>query len=556
LSLLSRVKSSRYYLLLLSVLSGLLLSAAWPMSPLAFLLFIAWVPLLRVEAHIAAREKLKRPGWKFFMYAYIAMLIWNAITTWWIYNSTAVGGVFAIIANAALMSVPLVLYRVTRRATNRRFGYASLIFLWISFEYIHLSWDLSWPWLTLGNGFAVFPEWVQWYEYTGVLGGTLWVLLANIAAYFAFMMRKGVYSRMSRVATDLLFLAIVLTPIIYSYYVYNTYEEKGESTEFIVVQPNIDPFTEKFVGSENHIPVDKQIKMFIRLSDSLITDSTRFVAWPETAIDGALNEHYIESQPEVAQIREFVNRHPNLSLITGITSFNIYKDKATATVTARYREGLGYYDLFNTAMFLSSGEVAKFYHKSKLVPGVEIMPYTHIFSFLSNLVIDLGGSSGGYGRQAERTVFFNEDSVGVAPVICYESVYGDFVTGYVRNGADYIAIITNDGWWGNSPGHRQHLAFGALRAIENRRSIARSANTGISGFINQRGDIISPTSYWEQDVVRGTIRANKELTFYTMHGDYIGRGIVFITPFLLLSVLVKRRIAFKKKTHSVKKTHS
>lgn len=542
-------------MLLLSVFSGLLLAAAWPMTPLAFLLFFAWVPLMRVETHIATRKELKRPGLHFFGYAYIAMLVWNAITTWWIYNSTAVGGIFAIIANAALMTIPLVLFRFTRRATTRKFGYAAFIFYWISFEYIHLTWDLSWPWLTLGNGFALFPEWVQWYEYTGVLGGSLWILIANLAAYYTLMLRKNHTTKISRILGDFCLLAIVLVPILFSYYVYHNYQEKGPDTEFVVIQPNVDPFTEKFVGSENYIPVHEQINRFISLSEQAITDSTRFVLWPETAIDGALNEHYIETHPEVAQIREFINKHPQISLITGITSFNVYKDKATATVTARYREGIGYYDLFNTAMHLTTGRAAEFYHKSKLVPGVEIMPYTHIFSFLSDLVIDLGGSSGGYGRQKERTVFFSKDSIGVAPVICYESIYGDFLTGYVRNGAQYIGIITNDGWWGNSPGHRQHLVYGALRAIENRRSVARSANTGISAYINQRGDIVKATNYWEPDVVRGTIKGNRELTFYSQNGDFIGRGMAFITPFLLLSVLVKRRIAYSKKRHQ-KKIHN
>jgi apolipoprotein N-acyltransferase len=543
---LSKVKSSPYYLLILSLLTGILLSAGWPMSPMAFLLFLAWVPLLRVEAHIAARPDVKRPGLLFFSYAYIAMFTWNLLTTWWVSNSTLVGGVFAMLANAALMTVPLVLFRWTRRATTSKFGYVAFLFYWIGFEYIHLSWDLSWPWLTLGNSFSKFTSWVQWYEYTGVLGGTLWILLANLAVYYAYKLYKANNAGAARTGSYISVGFIVLAPILYSYYMYNSWVEKGQDKEFVVIQPNIDPFTQKFAGSEDYIPVDQQIAHFIRLSESKITPQTSYVAWPETAIDGVLNEHKIEYETEIQQIRDFLDRHPHVALVTGITSYNIYKDKTIATATARYREGLGYYDVFNTAMFMQSGRPAEFYHKSKLVPGVEIMPYMHIFSFLSNLVIDLGGTSGGYGRQDDRAVFYNNDSVGVAPVICYESIYGDFVTGYIRRGADFIMIITNDGWWGNTPGHRQHLAYGALRAIETRRSIARSANTGISGYINQRGDILQPTAYWVEDVVQGTIKANDEITFYVKHGDYLGRTAALIAPFLLLSIFVKRRISFKK----------
>jgi apolipoprotein N-acyltransferase len=108
-------------------------------------------------------------------------------------------------------------------------------------------------------------------------------------------------------------------------------------------------------------------------------------------------------------------------------------------------------------------------------------------------------------------------------VICYESVFGEFFARFVRNGARVMFIITNDGWWGNTPGHRQHFDFASLRAIETRRSIARSANTGISAFINQRGDDLDATGYWVPAAIKGSINANREITFYVRHGDYLAR---------------------------------
>lgn len=208
---------------------------------------------------------------------------------------------------------------------------------------------------------------------------------------------------------------------------------------------------------------------------------------------------------------------------------------------------MGYYDVFNTAIYLEGSKPVQFYHKSKLVPGVELMPYPTILGFLTDLLFNLGGTAGGYGRQEERTVFTNNTGTGLAPSICYESIYGDFMSAYIRNGADFIAIITNDGWWGNTPGHRQHLAYASLRAIETRRSIARSANTGISGFLNQRGDILFPTRYWQEGVVNATIRANKVITFYVRYGDYIGRAASFLVPVLLLVILVRSSITWRRK---------
>lgn len=154
------------------------------------------------------------------------------------------------------------------------------------------------------------------------------------------------------------------------------------------------------------------------------------------------------------------------------------------------------------------------------------MPYPHLLDFLGPLAIDLGGTVGGYGTQEERSVFAHSENSNWsgAPVICYESVYGEYVSEYVRNGAGAIFIITNDAWWSDSPGYKQHLQYASLRAIETRRSIARSANTGISAFFNQKGEILQKSGWWVQAALRDQVRFNQEQTFYTRHGEYIGHG--------------------------------
>jgi apolipoprotein N-acyltransferase len=177
-----------------------------------------------------------------------------------------------------------------------------------------------------------------------------------------------------------------------------------------------------------------------------------------------------------------------------------------------------------------------------LVPGVEILPYPKFFQWLTDLVFDLGGIVGSLGRQNERTVFYNENGTGIAPAICYESIYGEFMAEFIRNGAHYIFIITNDGWWGNTPGHRQHLHYAVLRAIETRRSIARSANTGISAFIDQKGMIYQSTNYWEPAVIRQKLAKNEEITFYVRYGDYLARTSLWLSVFIILAAFVKKRM--------------
>ncbi|NDB54148.1 MAG: apolipoprotein N-acyltransferase, partial [Chitinophagaceae bacterium] len=155
--------------LLLSITSGVLAWLGWPGSPLGqpILLFIAWVPLLLLS-------NLEKSTRRFLLLCYASMLIWNLGTTWWIWNATAPGAVAAWLANSLLMCIPWVGYHSFSKKVKPLLASLGLVCFWMSFEYLHLQdWGLSWPWLTIGNGLATHPEWIQWYTFTGVAGGTL-----------------------------------------------------------------------------------------------------------------------------------------------------------------------------------------------------------------------------------------------------------------------------------------------------------------------------------------------------------------------------------------------
>lgn len=531
-----KIQDKPYYLFLLALLSGVLLWLGWPTKPTAFILFFALVPLLLVEDKLS-QSSLKKKGLKFFGYAYLTLLTWNVLTTHWVYMASPGGGIFAMVANSFLMCIPMMLFFYTKKLTNTAIGLASFIVYWITFEFIHLNWELTWPWLTLGNAFSSMTPIVQWYEYTGALGGTLWILTCNVLIFSFLRNRKELEPKRFNKRTALFILLLLIIPSALSLFIYYTYQEKGTEVEVVVVQPNIDPYDEKFYGSPKFIPYEEQLNRFIRLSEKAITPETRYVAWPETALPYGYLEDEIISYEVIERLQKFVEAHPSISLITGLDTYKIYQTQATTS--SRYQKGSGYIDAFNSAMLINEKKEIAIYHKSRLVPGVEYMP-----PLLASFAISLGESAGGLGRQETRTVFFNQDSMGVAPVICYESIFGEFVSDYINNGANMIFIITNDGWWGNSQGHKQHLQYGALRAIETRKSIARSANTGISGFINQRGDITERSEYWKQDVMRNKIKQNDIITFYTKHGDYIGTMASFssIAVFLIAVVYgIKKR---------------
>jgi apolipoprotein N-acyltransferase len=231
-------------------------------------------------------------------------------------------------------------------------------------------------------------------------------------------------------------------------------------------------------------------------------------------------------------------------MVVGMSTYKPFMPGEPLTASAR-KADWGWYDAYNTALMLDSTQFYQEHHKSRLTPGVEIMPFHEALKFLDKYAIDLGGTVGTLGIDSAQTPFVASKNLKIAPIICYESVYGDYVSKYVLNGANLIFVITNDGWWGNTGGYRQHFLFSRLRAIETRRSVARSANTGISAFINQRGDVSQQTSYWVPAAIRQTINANDELTFYVKHGDYLARISVFFTAlfflFTLGMIIIKKR---------------
>lgn len=508
------------------------MSAAWPAYGLAPLLFIAWIPFLMLEDELFSRD-LYKPGFV-FRYSYLGFFLWNLLTTWWVYNASLGGAAMAIIFNSLFMAVVFMLYHIARRKTG--FGFLVLASFWLTFEYIHLQWDITWPWLTIGNGFASWHKAVQWYEYTGVFGGGFWILAVNYLLFLAWKnKREGLTRKALRLAGSAAILVVV--PVAISYAMYSAYDERLDPVDIVVVQPNIDPYNEKFNG----LSPEEQLSKMLNLASDKLDTATDYLVFPETALTESIWENQLNDCFSVSMMRTFLQKLPNLNIVTGLSSNKAYENPAEVTETARrFRDADIYFDSFNTAMQLTREGEVQLYHKSKLVPGVEKMPFPQIFKPLEQLAIDLGGTTGSLGVQKERTVFFsNSKKRGVAPVICYESVYGEFVTDYVKNGAGLLFIITNDGWWGDTPGYRQHLSYAKLRAIETRRSIARSANTGVSCFIDQKGDVHQETSWWKEDAIKGRLNINNETTFYTRHGDFIARALsVFALFFIIVTLLM------------------
>jgi len=530
---------TRKHRFLLSILSGILMVISFPYTgSLTPLIFISWVPLLLVEESISKNNY--RSG-KVFIHAYITFLIYNIGTTWWIWNASAGGALMAFILNALLMAIAFYVFHFIKKKLGKGTQYVILPLVWIAFEHLHYYWELSWPWLSLGNAFSIRTTWIQWYEYTGSLGGTLWVLSINLMITVLAINHFFKKQALKTLQKMLLALTLVLVlPILLSIYLYTSYEEEKHPIEVVLLQPNIDPYNEKFTAS-----LESQLEKIFNLADTKVSDKTDIVIAPETAISWGFYEEDLKRLPFYSYILSRKAKWKNASLLTGASTARFYKTKHSRA-SIPMDGGPGFIESYNSSLLMDEHNHSTFLHKSKLVLGVEKLPFSDWLPFLEELSIENGGTSGTLGIEEEPQVLHTDKFV-FAPLICYESIYGEFNSEQVKKGAEVIFVITNDGWWGDTPGYKQHMSFSRIRAIENRRSITRSANTGTSCIINQRGDVIQQTQYWKQDVLKGEVNLNKNITMYSATGDVLGKTFTIMASLLLLLSFVKYFIPSKGK---------
>lgn len=518
----------------LTLLSGVLLSLSWPAYGFSPLVFLGFVPLLIVFYQL----RLKQPKHlvvQSFILAYLSFFVFNIITTFWLYYSTAFGMWFAVLVNSALMALVFMFYQLIAVRTSNLNALVFLVALWIGFEKLHLHWEFSWPWLNLGNVFSENINWIQWYEYTGTFGGSLWIWLTNLLLFNAYL--KWQQNRLHKTKLLVSIILLLGLPIALSYVVKSQYSNLGKTAEVVVLQPNIDPYSEKYNTKDPQVAQN----LFELIAQQRPLDSTVILA-PETVFaDGTRLEQFKVSSAYQFS-RQVTNQYPHLSLISGISMYEIIRDSSQINKQTNYlKEGIWFND-YNSAFFAQGNLPIEFYHKSKLVVGVENFPYQDFLKpLLGDIMLDLGGTVAMKTTQNDRSVFEVNERVKVAPIICYESVYGEYLTGYVNNGATILGIVTNDAWWGETQGHKQHFSYAKLRAIETRRSVARSANTGISGFINPLGEVISQSVYNTRISLKAEVPLMTKKTFYTSHGDYIARIAYFFIIFISIFAVIKHK---------------
>ena len=533
--------------IILSLISAMLLSISWPTYGIPFFIFFALVPLLMVEHDISKFSGIKNKGSLIFGLSYICFLIWNIVTTGWLYGSKNPDGTHSLFAvavpvilNSLFYSFIFQLYHWYKNAQGTYWGLTFFVAIWMCFEKFHLSWELTWPWLNLGNVFADYPKIIQWYDTLGATGGSFWILLINVYAFYTLRIWEAGRKRKSLIINSSVLVIAIAVPMMISLVKYNNFDEKPiGSVNVLMLQPELDPYTEKY--SKDSLTI---LNDLLTLAETNSKGQIDYYIGPETSIPGfgSISENGFEQSMLLNTVKGFLSRHPKSVFATGISSHRFYTDENEKSETAyQTSEGM-YVDSYNSAVQIIPNQKVEVYHKGKLVPGVEIFPYINVLKpLLGDAMLNLGGTTASLGVDKKRTAFGNPYNPGkLAPIICYESIYGEFVTDYVKEGANFLAIMTNDSWWGVTQGHQQLMAYARLRAIETRREIARAANSGISAHINARGDVLADTLYGDKTTLFAKVNLYEGLTFYTRAGDLLSRISVFVLGFLVFYTLIKK----------------
>lgn len=532
---------------ILSLLSAMLLSISWPTYGIPFFIFFALVPLMMMEHDITKFSKIKRKGWVIFGLSYLCFVIWNIVTTGWLYGSKNPDGthslmavVFPVLVNSLLYSFVFQLYHWYKKAQGTYWGLTFFVAIWMCFEKLHMSWEFTWPWLNLGNAFSEYPKIIQWYDTLGATGGSFWILLINVYAFYTLRIWEAGRKRKSLIINSAILVGAIALPMLISVVKYNNFDEKPiGSVKVLMLQPELDPYTEKY--SKDSLTI---LNDLLTLAEQNSKGQIDYYIGPETSLPGfgSISERGFEQSTLLNNVKDFLSKHPKSVFATGISSHKFFRSNEQKPNAAYQVSDGSFVESYNSAVQIIPNQKVEVYHKGKLVPGVEIFPYINVLKpVLGDAMLNLGGATVSLGIDEERKVFSNPFNKGkLAPIICYESIYGEFVTDYVKKGANFLAIMTNDSWWGVTQGHQQLMSYAKLRAIETRREIARSANSGISAHIDAKGDVLADTLYGDKTALFAEVKLYDKMTFYSRAGDLLSRISIFVLGFLVFYTLIKK----------------
>ena len=500
------------------LLSGALLGLSFPSYPFVRLEVLAWVAFVPLLLSLRNVEKLG----ELFRRVYLSMLVFCLISLWWVCLATFPGGVLTIVAQAFFLTVPLFAFYAIKKMAGYRFALFSLPFLWVAWEWAYMQQDLSLGWLTLGNSQANWNLMIQYADVTGVWGISFWLVWFNVLAVLALSgSKRDAFRSVAMMAV------MISAPLLYASLLF--YREgmvcaKVQQLRVTLVQPNVNPHA-KWVEYNSTAIMDRSYRM---TGKAVRENRPELVIWPETAIPfSILDAPYADDR----HLLQFALRQWNTSLLTGFIDVAHGRNQFTES--------------YNASMLLQPGNgVPQIYHKMRLVPFAERVPYVDQIPWLGNLTFSLAGISG-WGKGQDASVMELSSSrngkVVIANIICYESIFPSLVSEFVRKGARLLTLVTNDGWYGTSYGPYQHLAIGRMRCIENRRAMARCANTGLTVVLDKFGRTMAEVPWWQEETLTAEVPLESRLSVYTTYPDFFPKAASVLSVVLFVVAFFKGR---------------
>ena len=506
---------------LLLVLSGAMLGISFPPFPfpLTILMFFAFIPYFYV---IEKRKGLAEIG----RATYITFFIFSLITLYWVGSWQKQSDPFLMIAggvlvffNPLLFLIPSTLFYITRKIFRPALALFLFPLFWVTYEYLYTLTDLHFPWLILGHGLAKFTAFIQAADIVGAVGLSIIVLYINIFLYKSIVnwkIRKN--KALVNLTAGLLIFVIVLS---YGFYRLSSFKISNKTVRVGLIQPNLNPWEKWQTGD-----LSKLTNLYLGLSQKAVDKGAKIIFWPETAYPVYLLDG--DYQSTVDTIYKFLQKN-NVYLLTGMPDVQyFFKGNKIPPGAKKANQGY-YYTMYNGILLLSphTRRIQR-YGKMKLVPFGEHVPFADQIPFLSDLIKwGVGISGWNVGRdttdfripynkisKTEKTIF-GKDSLSIDGVVCFESVFPYFITNFVRRGAEMISVLTNDSWYGNSSGPYQHNDISILRAVENRRSVVRAANGGISSIISPLGRVKVHSKMFTKTFIVGDVPLENTETFFT-----------------------------------------
>lgn len=491
----------------LALASGLMLGLAFPPSPFYILIFFALIPyfyVLEKRDSLAAINKI----------TYVMAFIYNIITLYWVGSwqpdtdpFLMIAGVTLLFFNPIIFLIPSTLYYFAKKSFNKRFALFLFPLFWVVAEFLYSITDFRFPWVTLGHSLAYFKSFIQIAEFIGSFGLAIIVIYINVFAYIG---HSNYRKKKSYFVYEIAALILFLIPIIYGGFFVDESNTSDKKVKVGVIQPNLNPWKKWEAGN-----ISQQLDLYLELSRKEIENGAELLIWPETALPVYLLAGGYERT--VNSIHKFCDTN-DVYILTGMPHANFYFDSTKAPPEAKKtKSGTDYTSYNSILLFQPNSREVPMYGKIKLVPFGEKVPLVEHIPFLGDLIKwNVGISS--WNEGTEHKVFeidLRKKKINVGGVVCIESIYPRFIAEFVENDAELIVVVTNDSWYGDSSGPYQHKEMSVLRAVENRRTVVRSANGGISCVIDKFGNTLIETAMFEQASFTYEVELNSGRTLFS-----------------------------------------